>query len=276
MTPEVLSMCIVTKEQLKSGLGEGFRWSTNSDYDDDDTPAAKKPGEKKLLSLAVFQHDLNELRTQESPTCLIRSVVTRSNSDAGRVEDDDAYLSTGEFDEPAKCPVWDISMASPFPHPAQEATGPPKQPVQPHWDDLISSDDVPTAGPPGPAARFTVNWSVVIQQFTSRLGGPFLCLRGNQIMGPKPKYRLFILCSVIAPCDGIFLELTSARDNSAPALGSRNDPAEEAPDIDAQLGWEWRPSDLKRLDSGVSSEIVEFPQGVKVQKFQQRTALSPY
>jgi hypothetical protein len=86
-------------------------------------------------------------------------------------------------------------------------------------------------------------------------------------MGPKLKYRLFIVCSVIAPCDGIFLELTSASDNSAPALGSRNDPAEEAPDIDAQLGWEWRPSDLKRLDSGMSSEIVEFPQGVKVQKF---------
>lgn len=64
------------------------------------------------------------------------------------------------------------------------------------------------------------------------------CLRGNQIMGPKLKYRLFIVCSVIAPCDGIFLELTSASDNSAPALGSRNDPAEEAPDIDAQLGWE--------------------------------------
>jgi hypothetical protein len=27
---------------------------------------------------------------------------THSNSDAGRVEDDDAYLSTGEFDKPAK------------------------------------------------------------------------------------------------------------------------------------------------------------------------------
>ena len=60
------------------------------------------------------------------------------------------------------------------------------------------------------------------------------------------------------------MKLTNCSDDSAPSLGSRTNPAEEARVIDAHLSWEWKPSDLKWLDSGVSSEIVEFPQGIKV------------
>ncbi|KAJ6494555.1 hypothetical protein C8R45DRAFT_927734 [Mycena sanguinolenta] len=39
--------------------------------------------------------------------------------------------------------------------------------------------------------------------------------------------------------------LNNSSNNSASALGSHTDPADEAPDIEAQLSWEWRPSDLK-------------------------------
>ncbi|KAJ7235738.1 hypothetical protein B0H12DRAFT_135817 [Mycena haematopus] len=42
------------------------------------------------------------------------------------------------------------------------------------------------------------------------------------------------------------------------------DPVDEAPDMDARLGWEWKPSGVKWLDPEVSSEVVEFPRGMKL------------
>ncbi|KAJ6541314.1 hypothetical protein B0H10DRAFT_2244909 [Mycena sp. CBHHK59/15] len=39
---------------------------------------------------------------------------------------------------------------------------------------------------------------------------------------------------------------------------------DEAPDIDARLGWEWKPSNIKWLDPGVSSQVTDFPHGMKL------------
>ncbi|KAJ6556560.1 hypothetical protein DFH09DRAFT_1317880 [Mycena vulgaris] len=39
---------------------------------------------------------------------------------------------------------------------------------------------------------------------------------------------------------------------------------DEAPDIDARLGWDFKPSNIKWLDSDVSSEVIEFPLGIKL------------
>ncbi|KAJ6545927.1 hypothetical protein B0H10DRAFT_2385754 [Mycena sp. CBHHK59/15] len=39
---------------------------------------------------------------------------------------------------------------------------------------------------------------------------------------------------------------------------------DEAPDMDARLGWDFKPSNIKWLDSDVSSEVVEFPLGIKL------------
>ncbi|KAJ7820503.1 hypothetical protein B0H14DRAFT_3735530 [Mycena olivaceomarginata] len=39
------------------------------------------------------------------------------------------------------------------------------------------------------------------------------------------------------------------------------DMVDEAPDMNARLGWEWKPSGMKWLDPEVSSEVVEFPNG---------------
>ncbi|KAJ7612020.1 hypothetical protein DFH06DRAFT_153727 [Mycena polygramma] len=38
----------------------------------------------------------------------------------------------------------------------------------------------------------------------------------------------------------------------------------EAADMDSRLGWDWRPSGLLWLDAGVSSEVVDFPDGIKL------------
>ncbi|KAJ7658241.1 hypothetical protein DFH06DRAFT_1196427 [Mycena polygramma] len=38
----------------------------------------------------------------------------------------------------------------------------------------------------------------------------------------------------------------------------------EAADMDSRLGWDWRPSGLQWLDAGVSSEVVDFPDGIKL------------
>ncbi|KAJ7663770.1 hypothetical protein DFH06DRAFT_1393433 [Mycena polygramma] len=40
------------------------------------------------------------------------------------------------------------------------------------------------------------------------------------------------------------------------------DLVDEAPEMEALLGWQWKPSDVKWLDPGVSSEVVEFPNGI--------------
>ncbi|KAJ6611331.1 hypothetical protein B0H10DRAFT_2192985 [Mycena sp. CBHHK59/15] len=39
---------------------------------------------------------------------------------------------------------------------------------------------------------------------------------------------------------------------------------DKAPDIDARLGWEWKPSNIKWLDPGVSSQVTDFPHGMKL------------
>ncbi|KAJ7814720.1 hypothetical protein B0H13DRAFT_2381540 [Mycena leptocephala] len=41
-------------------------------------------------------------------------------------------------------------------------------------------------------------------------------------------------------------------------------PVDEAPDIDAHLGWDFKPSNVKWLDPDVSSEVAEFPQGIRL------------
>ncbi|KAJ7906749.1 hypothetical protein B0H13DRAFT_2333189 [Mycena leptocephala] len=41
-------------------------------------------------------------------------------------------------------------------------------------------------------------------------------------------------------------------------------PVDEARDMDAHLGWDFKRSNVKWLDTDVSSEVVEFPQGIKL------------
>ncbi|KAJ6529350.1 hypothetical protein B0H19DRAFT_531758 [Mycena capillaripes] len=41
-------------------------------------------------------------------------------------------------------------------------------------------------------------------------------------------------------------------------------PVDEAQDMDARLGWDYKPSKVKWLDPDVSSDITEFPQGIKL------------
>jgi hypothetical protein len=40
--------------------------------------------------------------------------------------------------------------------------------------------------------------------------------------------------------------------------------ADEAPNMDACLGWDFKPSNVKWLDPDVSSEVAEFPQGTRL------------
>ncbi|KAF7362835.1 hypothetical protein MVEN_00633300 [Mycena venus] len=40
--------------------------------------------------------------------------------------------------------------------------------------------------------------------------------------------------------------------------------ADEAPDMDARLGWDFKPSKVEWLDPDVSSEVAEFPQGIRL------------
>ncbi|KAJ7263387.1 hypothetical protein C8J57DRAFT_1512889 [Mycena rebaudengoi] len=51
------------------------------------------------------------------------------------------------------------------------------------------------------------------------------------------------------------------------------DLVDEAPDMDARLGWEWKPSGVKWLDPDVSSEVVEFPNGTPLTDKQKIYAL---
>ncbi|KAJ7730406.1 hypothetical protein B0H16DRAFT_1773850 [Mycena metata] len=49
-----------------------------------------------------------------------------------------------------------------------------------------------------------------------------------------------------------------------PSVDSDVNPVDEALDIDAHLGWDFKPSTIKWLDSDVSSEVAEFPLGIKL------------
>ncbi|KAJ6472086.1 hypothetical protein C8R45DRAFT_1104288 [Mycena sanguinolenta] len=176
---------------------------------------------------------------------------------------------TDLFPGVSQCTLWDISLASPFPHPAQAATGAPEQPVLQHWDALISSLPPPLIRPPSAGSDFSSDYGIGVLMdgfcddisssrissvppsnddgWSSRLGGPFHSLVVSvEIKSWDPNKKN----------DYSF--------NNSASTGSHTDPAAEAPDIDAQLSWEWKPSDLKWLDSGVSSEVIEFPQGVKI------------
>ncbi|KAJ6517934.1 hypothetical protein C8R47DRAFT_1312518 [Mycena vitilis] len=109
----------------------------------------------------------------------------------------------------------------------------------------------------GPSSRFTSaapssipddDW-MVVQQFTSPLGGAF--------NWPAVSVE-------IGSWDGE----SSTADNTSGFIQSHS-PSEpdvhlvdEAPEMEALLGWQWKPSDVKWLDPGVSSEVVEFPNGV--------------
>ncbi|KAJ7465620.1 hypothetical protein FB451DRAFT_1487168 [Mycena latifolia] len=52
---------------------------------------------------------------------------------------------------------------------------------------------------------------------------------------------------------------SSSRSQMFPVPEPNLDLVDEAPDMDARLGWEWKPSGVKWLDPEVSSEVVEFP-----------------
>jgi hypothetical protein len=75
-----------------------------------------------------------------------------------------------------------------------------------------------------------------------RRGAPLIC-------------RMFELLAI----SEIFL--TSVRSSSIDPDVSLVD---EASDMDARLGCDFKPSNIKWLDSDVSSEVVEFPQGIKL------------
>lgn len=47
----------------------------------------------------------------------------------------------------------------------------------------------------------------------------------------------------------------------------------EAPDMDARLDWDWKPSGVTWLDPDVSSEVVNFPDGIQLTAKQKIYAL---
>ncbi|KAJ7734156.1 hypothetical protein DFH07DRAFT_780376 [Mycena maculata] len=49
-----------------------------------------------------------------------------------------------------------------------------------------------------------------------------------------------------------------------PCIESDVRPVDEAPDMDTRLGWDFKPSNINWLDPDVSSEVAEFPEGIRL------------
>ncbi|KAJ7327666.1 hypothetical protein DFH08DRAFT_884920 [Mycena albidolilacea] len=162
--------------------------------------------------------------------------------------------------------------------------------IQPHWDDFIASLQTAPTRPPSTgssAGDFSID-GYGIDILMADMGDEYSSL-GFPSVPPSSipdddGYSSRSSRPVSAAPSSIYDE--SVR-NSPPSIsveisawdsasGSSEDPfpalvpvrepeldlLDEVPDMDARLGWQWKPSDVKWLDRGVSSDVVEFPSGI--------------
>ncbi|KAJ6536505.1 hypothetical protein B0H10DRAFT_2246340 [Mycena sp. CBHHK59/15] len=184
-----------------------------------------------------------------------------------------------DFSVPA---LWD---AAPFSSPApfsQQPSGSIDDPsVQPHWDDFVSSLQPAPARTPstGSGAGDFFNDGYGIDLLMADIGDEYSSSRfpsAPPSSTPEDDGRSSRPPTVfveIEPWDDADWTSDDRSSEMFPVPEPDLDLVDEAPDMDARLGWEWKPSGVKWLDPEVSSEVVEFPNGTQLTDKQKIYAL---
>ncbi|KAJ6629023.1 hypothetical protein B0H10DRAFT_2252350 [Mycena sp. CBHHK59/15] len=103
---------------------------------------------------------------------------------------------------------------------------------------------------------------VVVQQLTPSIGGAVKRVE-DRSTDFVPASSLSVSVE-IGPWDYTGGDNEPSASISFPVPHSDVHVIDEPPDIDARLGWEWKPSNIKWLDPGVSSQVTDFPHGMKL------------
>ncbi|KAJ7789731.1 hypothetical protein B0H14DRAFT_3572999 [Mycena olivaceomarginata] len=192
--------------------------------------------------------------------------------------------------------VWDPTSAfSWLPASTQQPSGPATQwDDAAHWDDLVSSFQPTTARPPstgssegdvfgdsyalssGPPSSIPEDndWS---SRWSSSGSRPVSATPSSDFGDPsdnRPVISIQFLAGShvhfyptsppsvsveIGQWDG-----TNWTPADLPCVEADFHLADEAMDMDARLGWDFKPSNVRWLDPDVSSEVAEFPQGIRL------------
>ncbi|KAJ6615015.1 hypothetical protein B0H10DRAFT_2042891, partial [Mycena sp. CBHHK59/15] len=183
--------------------------------------------------------------------------------------------------------LWD---ATPFSWPApfsQQPSGSIDDPsVQPHWDDFVSSLQPAPARTPstGSGAGDFLNDGYGDEYSSSRFPSAppsstpeddGWSSRGwssssSRPVSAAPPPTVFI---DIEPWDDADWTSDDQFSEMFPVPEPDLDLVDEAPDMDAHFGWEWKLSGVKWSDPEVSSEVVEFPNGTQLTDKQKIYAL---
>ncbi|KAJ6535643.1 hypothetical protein B0H19DRAFT_1241095 [Mycena capillaripes] len=158
-----------------------------------------------------------------------------------------------DFSSPAS---WD---GVPFSWPTQFSQQPSETvydpPVQPHWDDFVSSlQPAPARTPSTGSGAGDFYDGYGIDLLMADIGPPSISVE-------------------IGPWGSAGWISDDPSSEMFPGPEPDLDLVDEAPEIDARLGWEWKPSGGKWLDPEVSSEVVEFPNGTPLTDKQKIYAL---
>ncbi|KAJ7723202.1 hypothetical protein B0H14DRAFT_3900303 [Mycena olivaceomarginata] len=190
--------------------------------------------------------------------------------------------------------VWDPTSAfSWLQASTQQPSGPATQwDDAAHWDDLVSSFQPTTARPPSTGSSegdvFGDSYAIdlLMADFgdgysTSRLSsGPPSSIpedndwssrwssSGSRPVSATPSSDLATQVIIGHP-PSVSVEIgqwdgTNWTPADLPCVEADFHLADEAMDMDARLGWDFKPSNVRWLDPDVSSEVAEFPQGIRL------------
>ncbi|KAJ6628320.1 hypothetical protein B0H10DRAFT_1940517 [Mycena sp. CBHHK59/15] len=144
--------------------------------------------------------------------------------------------------------------------------------IQPDWDDLVSSFQPAAARTPstGSSAGNFPNDSYGIDLLMANISSVFSSAPPSSI--PEDDdwssrgWSSSGSCPVSAAPSSAYSNWDGTNWATAdlPCIEADVPPADEAPDMDARLGWDFKPSNVKWLDPDVSSEVAEFPQGIRL------------
>ncbi|KAJ7866565.1 hypothetical protein B0H14DRAFT_3593056 [Mycena olivaceomarginata] len=157
--------------------------------------------------------------------------------------------------------------------------------IQPDWDDLVSSFQPAAARTPstGLSAGDLPNDSYDIDLLMANISGwsssgshPVLAAPSSaysDARGDRPvifTHFFGVSCLLSLPSPPfVSVEIeqwdgTNWATADLPCIEADVPLADEAPNMDACLGWDFKPSNVKWLDPDVSSEVAEFPQGTRL------------
>ncbi|KAJ7732028.1 hypothetical protein B0H16DRAFT_1770721 [Mycena metata] len=256
-----------------------YFWGNNHDTAQQEPPVPRPASAAAALPSFTFSADYGSSSTPWiDPTASVAPPVPALPPD---------LFPFADFAEPAE---WDAALASSWLRtPAQHPSGPAQWDSR--WDDLISSfqpeparpsstdssaggsfdgsydidllmadisDEYSSSGfPSAPPSSIPEDddWS---SRGWSSNNSRAVSAAPSSVYGDPPAESPPSVSVEIGPWGG------ANWDAADPPVQPNIDPVDEAEDMDARLGWDYRPSNVKWLDPDVSSEVTEFPQGIKL------------